>query len=496
MTSKELQKAREYESTHMRYADAERPAFHLTGPIGWINDPNGFSLYKGEYHLFFQYHPYFVRWGPMHWGHAKTNDFIRWEYLPVALAPDTEADNAGCFSGSAIEMPDGSHLLMYTGVYKIVNEDGFRQDVQHQCIAIGDGTNYEKYEGNPVLTAKDLPEGGNIYDFRDPRIWKDGDTYYAAVGNRPADGSGSVLIYESKDALHWSYKTLLDQSYDEYGKMWECPDFFRLDGKDVLLVSPQEMVPVDLEFHAGYGTVALIGSLGKEEFKFTRENLHAIDYGIDFYAPQTVETTDGRRIMIAWMENWTNVQSFRLEEKLFGAMTLPREIHVVNGRLIQNPVRELENYYGECHSYENVLVCKEKELPGISGRRYDMTVYVKPVEEGEYKWFKIRLCKDEKHEVTITYRANDDVIKVDRTRCGGRYDIIHSRKFKIFPRGGEIKLRIIQDNNLLEVFVNDGEQAASFKLYNYVVKPEGISFEAETPVLVDIVKHDFIQVRE
>ena len=112
MQSEMLRKAREYEGEMRPRVLDQLPAFHVTGGIGWINDPNGFSVYKGEYHLFFQYYPYDVTWGPMHWGHVKTKDFIRWEQLPAALAPDAPYDKDGCFSGSAVELPNGQHLLL------------------------------------------------------------------------------------------------------------------------------------------------------------------------------------------------------------------------------------------------------------------------------------------------------------------------------------------------------------------------------------------------
>ena len=167
--SEKLKQAREYEEKYIsRISEEDRPAFHVTGGIGWINDPNGFSVYKGEYHLFFQYHPYSTQWGPMHWGHVKTKDFVKWERLPVAMAPDMPYDDKGCFSGSAIELPDGRQLLMYTGVYHQANEEGIVKDIQHQCIAVGDGVSYEKYENNPVIDGAMLPEGGDIHDFRDP----------------------------------------------------------------------------------------------------------------------------------------------------------------------------------------------------------------------------------------------------------------------------------------------------------------------------------------
>ena len=158
MTSQTLREARKYEEAFGKLIkEDERPDFHLSPRTGWMNDPNGFSYYKGQYHMFYQYYPYESKWGPMHWGHAVSDDLLHWEYRPAALAPDEAYDRDGCFSGSAIELPDGRHLLMYTGVVKehLGNDD--YQEVQTQCIAVGDGTDYEKYGQNPVLDEKDLP---------------------------------------------------------------------------------------------------------------------------------------------------------------------------------------------------------------------------------------------------------------------------------------------------------------------------------------------------
>ena len=199
-----LQKARAFENKYLPGLSEQNthPSFHLTAGVGWINGPNGFSLYQGEYHLFYQYYPYDTKWGPMHWGHAKSRDLIHWERLPCALAPDMPYDKDGCFSGGAIELPDGRHLLMYTGVRNVRRSNGLVDGYQTQCIAIGDGVDYQKYENNPVLDAKDLPEGGSEIDFRDPKIWFERGKYWAVVGNRPADGSGSILLFESEDDAH------------------------------------------------------------------------------------------------------------------------------------------------------------------------------------------------------------------------------------------------------------------------------------------------------
>ena len=144
MASETLREARKYEEmTQAQITREERPAFHLSPRVGWMNDPNGFSYYQGMYHMFYQYHPYSAYWGPMHWGHAVSRDLLHWEYLPAALAPDMPYDKDGCFSGSAVTLPDGSQMLLYTGVIHEPQPDGSFREIQTQCIAIGDGRDYE-----------------------------------------------------------------------------------------------------------------------------------------------------------------------------------------------------------------------------------------------------------------------------------------------------------------------------------------------------------------
>ena len=335
----ELQAARNYEKEkETLIRPEERPYFHLSARVGWMNDPNGFSYYNGKYHLFYQYHPYDSLWGPMHWGHAVTEDLIHWEYLPCAMAPDTGPDQDGCFSGSAVALPDGRHMLMYTGIVK-EEADGGTVTRQTQNLAFGDGISYRKYDRNPVLTQEDLPEGGSPFAFRDPRVWKANDgTYRALCANDNENGGGQMLLFRSDDALHWSFVKTFARNGGRIGKMWECPDFFNLDGQYVLLGSSQDMLPKGFEYHNGNGTFYMFGDYDAETETFYERSNHAIDYGIDFYAPQTVLTPDGRRIMIGWMQNWDTCNLHVKSTPWFGQMSLPRELRVRNGILYQTPV--------------------------------------------------------------------------------------------------------------------------------------------------------------
>ncbi len=323
-----LEKARAYElSAEKKIGKMERPEFHLSPRCGWMNDPNGFSFYQGQYHLFYQYYPYEAKWGPMHWGHAVSRDLLHWDYLPCALAPDQDYDKDGCFSGCAVTLADGRHLLLYTGVTEA-------DVLQVQCVATGDGIRYDKLEGNPVIGPEMLPEGFHKEDFRDPKLIRTEDGYGLVVAARGPDENGCLLYYESKDAFSYDGPFVLLCNTYQPGKMWECPDLFELDGWDVLLVSPMDHAPE-----------ALIGRFDREEKKFYPERRQLLDEGSDFYAPQTVQTPDGRRIMIAWMQSWSKVSRFDPSMPWAGQMTLPRELHMEGKRIVQRIPAEFSDLH-------------------------------------------------------------------------------------------------------------------------------------------------------
>ena len=480
-----LVRVREFEREQAQKISAqERPLFHLTPLVGWMNDPNGFCYYGGQYHLFYQYHPFSRQWGPMHWCHVVSFDLLHWTYQPCALAPDTAADAGGCFSGSAVPLPDGRLMLCYTGVQPAGT---FRRETQAQCVAFGDGVNFEKSLLNPVVRHAHLPEGYSEFDFRDPKIWLTEDGSFRMVaGNRHVEKKGTAVLFASQDGLDWQFKGEIDASRGEYGHMWECPDFFPLEGKQVLMVSPQKMQARE-EFHAGDGTMAILGTFDDQECRFTRESVQPVDHGLTFYAPQTMQAPDGRRIMIGWMDNWETCKEAPRRHPWYAQMSVPRELFLREGRLCQRPVREMETLWQDTILQEATVAQEEISLLGVQGRLMDMTIQLQTANSA-CRRFTLRVARDESHFIQIRCDLARGELVFDRSHGGSVRDIAHTRHVKAEPREGQLTLRLLMDKESIELFINEGERVVT-SLIPTPLKAEGITFAADAPIQVKVSAH-------
>lgn len=489
MNTSKLQQARAYEKENMATVpSSERPCYHVTGPVGWINDPNGFCEYGGFYHLFFQYHPYSVKWGPMHWGHARSRDLITWEYLPAALAPDEEYDRDGCYSGSAITLDDGRHLLIYTAVKK-EDSDGTTREFQQQAIAVGDGINYTKSSANPVIGTSMIPQGNSTCDFRDPKVFRENGRYYAVIGSRDKDGFGEALLYESPDCINWQFVTIVDKSGGAFGRMWECPDYFQLGGKRILMASPQELDGSE-GFYPGSISVFFIGDAG-DDLSLNREAVQLIDEGPDFYAPQTMLSGDGRRIMIGWMQNWETCDLQSAGRKIFGQMSVPRELEYKNGRVYQNPVREIESYRRGKIICRGATVCGETYFEGINGRIIDLIVTIDFSKNAEASDFRIELARDGEYSTAMSFDSQNNMVTIDRSKSGCPESPANIRKFNVEPQNSILKIRMLLDKNSIEFFFNDGQMAASVSIYTPLFA-DAICFYSDSEIKMVIEKYDLL----
>ena len=296
----------------------------------------------------------------------------------------------------------------------------------------------------------------------------------------------------SENGFDWNFKSILAENNGRYGTIWECPDFFELDGKHALICSPMNMTKTPDKYNPGNGTLCLIGTFDRENTKLIEESDQPIDGGVDFYAPTTLLAPDGRRIMIAWMQNWESIVSGAKEFAWYGQMTIPRELHIKDNHLIQNPVREIESYWRNEMVYRDVTISDKTTLYGISGRMIDMTVNVRADRADAYNLFEIHVASDDEVYTSVRYKRKDHFVTVDRRYSGIRNAVISQRSMKVRDRGGDLKLRIIIDRYSVEVFVNDGEQALSTVIYTDL-SAEAISFMSDGKAIIDVDKYDIVK---
>ncbi|MBE6551965.1 MAG: glycoside hydrolase family 32 protein [Ruminococcaceae bacterium] len=305
---------------------SQRLKYHYRPKKGWVNDPNGLVYFKGYYHVFYQHAPMFeVPWKqPMHWGHARTKDFLNWEELPVALYPDKEYDNNGCWSGTAI-VKDDTLFLFYASIH---TPEGSDERIQTVSTAFSkDGITFEKYENNPVIDH--YPADGGP-DFRDPAVCCIDGKYYCvmATGN-PETKTGRLLLYGSEDLFNWSYIGIMSEWAG--CRYTECPSFMAAKDKFLLTAS---VCPLDKRHYFS----VMMGTF--KDNIFVPEYSAEVDKGPDQYAGQVFTDHLGRSILISWVPGWA-YSGYASSD--IGCMSVPREIKLENGTVRAYPVEELQH---------------------------------------------------------------------------------------------------------------------------------------------------------
>jgi beta-fructofuranosidase len=426
-------------------ADILRPQFHFLPPANWMNDPNGPIYWKGYYHLFYQYNPNGAYWGDMHWGHARSKDMVRWEHLPVALAPAPGGpDKDGCFSGSAF-INNGIPTIVYTGVNPEV-----------QCLATSDDQliNWKKLTGNPVIASP--PPGLQVTGFRDPSIWRESGRWLMSVGAGFKGQGGAVLIYSSQDLTNWDYRHTLFSgppfepndaahpgAYDSVaaGDTWECPDFFPLGEKHCLLISTQSKV------HFFTGAYA--------DQKFQSESAGFADGSNLYYAAKSFVDSHGRRILWGWIREGRSDAAQRASGWA-GVMSLPRVLSMDSqGALQIEPLPELAALRGKQYRIAAKELSGYAPVSEFKGDSLEIHLEVDPGDAKEVG-IAIRRSPDAAEETTIAYDVASRNVVLDTGRSSLNADanrVIHKSPLEL--RSGEVlRLTVFVDASVVEVFAN------------------------------------------
>lgn len=439
-------------------SDPDRPLMHFSPIRQWMNDPNGLCKIGDTWHMFYQYHPASTDWGPMHWGHATSRDLFNWTHLPVVLHPEQNywrlGATGGAFSGNAFHDTDGALRFFYTErlpAYDLFS--GYREiqkvaEFGHDALLV---------ERTSVIL--EVRPAGVAHDFRDPKVWWDAPAQaYRMVLGGSIDGDPAVLLYGASDLSDWTYLGPLfrapAQFRDQGARAVECPDFFELDGKWVLIMGFVGHTEPDTGRHNLL--YALIGDFKGDRFTPDRGDLQLLDFGTDYYAMQSF-AADGRQIAFAWLFNW----EYRKPpgSPYSGEMSLPRELSLAaDGRLAMRPAREVEDAWPTdmlhpdfAHTYRLPTKPLDISLEGkLEGTR------ILAQQTGALS-FEITLLNG-----VIAIRLPQDDGKI-------RYEA---------QIGGASDLRVHFDRGIIEVFVGRGAVCGTRRSYQDI-RPDTLEIETE-----------------
>jgi beta-fructofuranosidase len=428
------------------YDDPHRPRYHFLPPANWLNDPNGLIQWKGQYHLFYQYNPAGPFHGTIHWGHAVSADLAHWRHLPIALEPSAGGpDEDGCWSGCAVD-DAGVPTLIYSG-----NRNG----AQRPCLATSadDLLTWRKDAGNPVIA--EPPPGLELVEFRDHCVWREDGVWYQLIGAGLQGQGGTALLYRSADLHSWEYLHPLlvgDQQRVTpiwTGSMWECPDFFALDGQHVLITSIWDKRKL-------HYSAAFVGSYRDQRLLPDIE--HKLDYGDRyFYAPQTFRDSQGRRIIFGWLQEGRSVEEQRASG-WSGVMSLPRILTLgPDKHVCMLPAPELAQLRAEhirCGAMA-VLADQTIVVPQIAGDTFELVVELAAARDGRCG-IVVRRTPDGAEQTRISYDAALRQLIVDRTQSS--LDPSTDRNVHVAPLAlgpdEPLRLRLFLDRSVLEVFAN------------------------------------------
>jgi fructan beta-fructosidase len=435
------------------YHERYRLQVHFSPKEKWMNDPNGMVYYKGVYHLFFQYYPKDIVWGPMHWGHTVSKDLIHWEQLPIALYPDSLGY---IFSGSTVIDEHNTSGLGKKGQVPLVAifthhdpklEKAGASNVQNESLAysLDEGNTWIKYKGNPVL------KNPGIKDFRDPNVrwYEPGKEWIMTLATKDR-----VTFYSSPNLKNWTKTGEFGKAEGAHGGVWECPDLFQLKLNDknywVLLVSINPGGP-----NGGSATQYFIGDFNGKTFTPADNKTKWIDFGPDDYAGVTWDNTGKRKIFIGWMSNWLYANQVPTR-KWRNAMTIPRELSLkqINGEIFlsSNPVKELDIIKLKAVTTDASELFKNrvKSLP----KQYIITFNTDKVID-----YSVILSNSIGEKLVIGYHKKDNTYFIDRTKSGVVAFNAEFTKPIIAPRftnSTYSNLKLIVDASSVELFADSG----------------------------------------
>ncbi|ASZ09282.1 hypothetical protein CK556_02925 [Mesoplasma chauliocola] len=413
--------------------------YHLAGYSGSTNDPNGLTFLDGKYYIFMQSCPFSIQHFNKSWALYTTTDFINYTYEGLTLTPSNKYDKNGVFSGSARINKNNEIEIYYTGNVKFNDVDR----TAYTLKAFIDLKN--KIVTKEFLYETDLTKYSGHY--RDPIVFEKNNELFMLNGAQTKDIKAVLNIYKFNGTSWENYKDIkFDENDEQNAYMLECPNYFKLDGREYVFACLEQEAPLKEGSHfVKYREVEIDNEMN---FKY-KTDLLKIDLGFDFYAPQVFSNTGNRVIMLGWLGN-SKSNPFPPELTTWSnQLTVPRELFVKNDCLYQLPIKELDNLrtfeikeVNKTFNYEN----------GLS------EIIINNIESD----FEIIVSNELNKNIKILNKNNEFII--DRTNMTFNDEenlpsIINNGTLKVKS------LRILIDRSTMEIFVNEGQHAISVRFY-------------------------------
>ena len=455
------------------YNEQYRGQYHYSVKEGWGNDPNGMVYFNNKYHLFYQFYDNGTNWGPMHWGHATSEDLIHWEDQPIAFYPD---EYGTMFSGCAVIDKDNQSGLFKDengekskegGLVAIITSNGNGQRIT--AAYSKDGSNWEKHDEVLVDWSEDPL---NSKDFRDPKVFRYQDKWFMVIAGGP------LRIYSSDNLLDWKVEST-------YGDLHtECPDLYRLP-----LNNSDGTVEYKWVLSRG-GRYYKIGDFkevdgnwrfipDKEYSGSGTENDGIMNFGKDSYAAMTYykndfdyEDRNGKVddvIEINWMNTWddycNSVDDASGNNVFNGTYNLQLKLGLTrdeNGKIVltQTPISEYETLRNHNNkiSLKNATIKPGKNLlKDFSGKSYNIVANIRPEKGTTEVGFNVHTGENGEKTV-VKYNFETKEISIDRSKSGAspsnKFLEVMKQSVKENP-DGSIDLNLYVDRSSVEVFTKD-----------------------------------------
>ncbi|SCT43699.1 sucrose-6-phosphate hydrolase [Staphylococcus caeli] len=430
-----------------------RQTFHIQPTTGLLNDPNGLIYFNGTYYISHQWFPLGPVHGLKYWYTYTSKDLVHFDAVGPTLKPDTKDDSHGVYSGSAFEY-HGHLYYMYTANHR--DEDWNRISTQHIAKVSKDGeiTKFPK----PVIGA---PPFGYTQHFRDPKVYVKDDVYYAFIAAQNIDKQGRILQYRSTDIVNWEFQGEVKTNLDDFGFMWECPDYFNLNGYDVLLFCPQGIEAEEERFKNIYQSGYIMGQYDINQMTMNHADFHELDYGFDFYAPQTFLDEHGQRILIGWM-GLPEVDYPSDVDGWAHCLTIPRVLTIEEGNLRQRPIKALEQLRTNKETALGYANKFTKQLHPYEGKQYELIIDILDNEATEL-YFEVRTSKTE--TTLITYNTKEQKVTFDRSENSQLPTPVEGTTRTTYLDTPLTQLQMFIDTSSIEIFCNNGERVMTSRIF-------------------------------